>query len=408
MKDATFPEWETVKIGEVCDLMTGGTPSRSKAEYFEGDIKWLVSGDIHRGEITDCDGRLSEEGLANSNARLLPVNSVMIALNGQGKTRGTVAMLRTEATCNQSLVSIMPKDKDRLLPEFVFMNLRGRYDEIRKMTGDAGNERRGLNMRLIRGIEIPLPPLKEQRRIIAVLDEAFEVLARARAHAEVNRKDAGLILSAFLDEQVSEMHRRFGSIAVGEIAAVKGGKRLPKGEKTRSVKTLYPYITVRDFTEDGTVSTDTLRYISKEIQEGISRYTISCDDVYVSIAGTIGKTGIVPDELDGANLTENAAKLVLKEGWDKRFVYWWTRSTNFAEQALEQTRVAAQPKLALQRLASISLPKADGAAQASFIEEVAALKEKTAKLSHFYTQEIQDLDDLRQSLLQKAFAGKLT
>lgn len=160
------------KIGEMCDLATGGTPSRSKKEYFiNGKIRWLVSGDIHKKEIFDCEGRITDDGLENSNARYLPINSVMIALNGQGKTRGTVAILRIKATCNQSLVSIYPKNLELIIPEYIYCNLNSRYDELRKITGDAGNERRGLNMPLIRSIKIPVPKLVEQKAIVKKLDE---------------------------------------------------------------------------------------------------------------------------------------------------------------------------------------------------------------------------------------------
>jgi len=156
-----------VKIGEVCNLMTGGTPSRSKSEFFtNGTIKWLVSGDINMREIFDCSGRITSAAMQSSNTKILPLNSVMIALNGQGKTRGTVAMLRTEATCNQSLVSIFPKDLKILIPEFIFYNLNMRYLEIRRLTGDDGNDRRGLNMSIIRDIEIPLPPVEIQNNIV--------------------------------------------------------------------------------------------------------------------------------------------------------------------------------------------------------------------------------------------------
>ena len=148
--------WQIKSLGETCTLATGGTPSRAKPEYFEnGTIKWLVSGDIHQKEIYNCNGKISELGLQNSNARYLPENSVMIALNGQGKTRGSVSLLRTKATCNQSLVSICPNNTSELIPEFLYVNLHGRYEEIRKMTGDDGNDRRGLNMPLIRSIKIP-------------------------------------------------------------------------------------------------------------------------------------------------------------------------------------------------------------------------------------------------------------
>ena len=161
----------TTTIGESCNLMTGGTPSRSKKEYFEnGAINWLVSGDINKVEIRDCKGKITELGFEESNTKLLPLNSVMIALNGQGKTRGTVAMLRIKATCNQSLVSIYPKDDSSLLPELIYANLEGRYNEIRKITGDSGNDRRGLNMPLIRKISFSYPTsIKKQKEIIEQL-----------------------------------------------------------------------------------------------------------------------------------------------------------------------------------------------------------------------------------------------
>lgn len=164
--------WINSTIGETCNLMTGGTPSTNKKEYYGGgNIKWLVSGDIHKKEIFDCEGRITKLGLENSNARYLPINSVLIALNGQGKTRGTVAMLRTNATCNQSLVSIYPKEVSNVLPELIFANLEGRYDEIRKLTGDSGNDRRGLNMPIIRKISFSYPKsVSEQQKLIVHLN----------------------------------------------------------------------------------------------------------------------------------------------------------------------------------------------------------------------------------------------
>jgi type I restriction enzyme S subunit len=170
--DKKGTNWVISSIGETCNLLTGGTPSRNRKEYFEGgNIKWLVSGDINQKVIHDCEGRITDLGLENSNARFLPINSVLIALNGQGKTRGTVAMLKTKATCNQSLVAIYPKNDKSLLPELVYANLEGRYNEIRKITGDSGNDRRGLNMPLIRKIKFAYPvEIEEQQSIIQRLD----------------------------------------------------------------------------------------------------------------------------------------------------------------------------------------------------------------------------------------------
>jgi len=205
-QDLFVSNFKQVRIGDICKLMTGGTPSRTRPEYFvDGTIKWLVSGDIHKREIYDCEGRITLEAMKSSNTKILPLNSVMIALNGQGKTRGTVALLKTEATCNQSLVSISPIDESELLSEFLFYNLKMRYQEIRRMTGDDGNERRGLNMILIRNIQIPLPFLEKQREIVEKLDSAFAEIEslKERIKTEMDFSSSlrkSLLSSAFIQE----------------------------------------------------------------------------------------------------------------------------------------------------------------------------------------------------------------
>jgi len=144
--------------------------------------------------------------------------------------------------------------------------------------------------------------------------------------------------------------------SLGDIADVKGGKRVPKGYKLQSEPTKHPYITVSDFTDDGTIDTSIIRFVSSLVFEQIKHYTISSNDLYLSIAGTIGKSGRVPPELDGASLTENACKLVLHPSIDRDFVYYFTKSNDFTKQAGINTRTAAQPKLALERLKTIKIP----------------------------------------------------
>jgi type I restriction enzyme S subunit len=213
------------RIGDVCKLMTGGTPSRTHPEYFEnGTIKWIVSGDIHQGEIFDCDGRITDEAMKSSNTKILPMNSVMIALNGQGKTRGTVALLRTAATCNQSLVSISPINENELFSKFLFHNLRMRYQEIRRMTGDDGNDRRGLNMTLIRDIEIPLPSLEKQHEIVKKLDSVFTEIDSLVKEAELNKR---LLRQIYEQEVVRVFYRNtngWPSTTIEESCDYKNGK----------------------------------------------------------------------------------------------------------------------------------------------------------------------------------------
>lgn len=176
-------DWKEDCIGNLCDLMTGGTPSRTEKEYFDdGDIPWLVSGDVNTKEIFDCEGRITELGMKNSNAKYLPINSVLIALNGQGKTRGTVAKLRMKATCNQSIVSIYPKDLKKINADYIYHNLNARYQEIRKITSDSGNDRRGLNMPLIKNIKVSYPSSLQEQLLLV---QKFDKMQNERSNLEL-------------------------------------------------------------------------------------------------------------------------------------------------------------------------------------------------------------------------------
>jgi type I restriction enzyme S subunit len=174
--------WKWVRVGQICDLQTGATPSTRRPDYWGGEIPWLASGDVNLREIFECEGRITEEGLANSNCKLLPKNSVLIALNGQGKTRATVALLRIPAACNQSLVAMIPFDVRIVTPEYLFLSLRYRYYEIRDITGQ--DQRRGLNMGLVSDLSVPLAPLAEQKRIVAKVDELMALCDQLEAQQQ--------------------------------------------------------------------------------------------------------------------------------------------------------------------------------------------------------------------------------
>ncbi len=151
-----------------------------------------------------------------------------------------------------------------------------------------------------------------------------------------------------------------------------------------------------------------MRFLDADTQELIKRYIIRSDDLYISIAGTIGKTGIVPPELDGANLTENAARLVFEAGVSNEYVYLFSRTTDFQDQAGLNTRTAAQSKLALSRLSTITLPMAESEGQTDLVSRMTAIRDVSMTLAAMYTDKINRIDALRQSLLQKAFLGELT
>lgn len=166
--------WNTERIGDFAQVKAGGTPSTAVARYWGGSIRWMSSGEIHKKRVAEVDGRITEDGLRESSAHLFPPETVLVALAGQGKTRGTVAISRVELSTNQSIAGILPNN--RYDSAFLYYNLDTRYDELRgESTGDGG--RGGLNLAIIKNIDVLIPPIDEQKAISSVLSDADDEIA---------------------------------------------------------------------------------------------------------------------------------------------------------------------------------------------------------------------------------------
>ena len=156
-------DWEQRKLGDISQITAGGTPSTKELTYWEPkEVPWLASGEVHKKYIYDTDEMISEEGLNNSSAKWVEEGSVLIALAGQGKTRGTAAITRIPITTNQSIAAI--KFNDILDADYAFHNLDSRYDELRNISSGDGT-RGGLNKQLLADLTIAFPQIYEQREI---------------------------------------------------------------------------------------------------------------------------------------------------------------------------------------------------------------------------------------------------
>ena len=344
--------WKTVKLGDVCDLSTGGTPSRTKPEYFDnGDVKWLVSGDINQREIFDCDGRITQDGLKNSNAKFLSLNSVLIALNGQGKTRGTVALLRTNATCNQSLVAISPKEENSLDTKYIFYVLDGMYYKIRKITGDSGNDRRGLNMPLIRNIEFSYPPLAEQQRIVAKLDAAFAEIDTAIEVAEAKEVEVEKLKSSLLGGLLNNTENNFNTVKLGDVCDLVGG-----GTPSKNNDSYYdgniPWATVRDMAFNELYVTQ--HKITELGLKNSSSKVIPKNNIIIACRVGLGKVCIL--QQDTAINQDLRGVIPKRENEiDKYFLFYWFKG--IANQIISAGRGATVQGVKLPFLNSLSLPQ---------------------------------------------------
>ncbi|MGQ8946480.1 restriction endonuclease subunit S [Bacillus altitudinis] len=153
----------TKSLSEVTDMASGGTPNRKIAEYWNGDIPWVTTAEVAQNRIiTNTKERITEIGLKNSSAKIFPANSILLALYGQGKTRGKVALLGIEASTNQACLAIMP-NQDELEVGFLYYYLENSYEKMRSMANTGGQD--NLSMAIVKEMPITYPSLDKQKKI---------------------------------------------------------------------------------------------------------------------------------------------------------------------------------------------------------------------------------------------------
>ena len=212
------------------------------------------------------------------------------------------------------------------------------------------------------------------------------------------------------DELPFEIPDSWVWVRLGNIFSIRGGKRVPKGYGVSKNPTKHIYIRVSDM-KNNTIVQDDLHYISNEVYELIKNYTISKDDLYLTIAGTIGKVGIVPDFFDKMNLTENAVKLT-NILIDKYYLLLIISSSFVQTQFVDKTNKVAQPKLAIERILTTIIPLPPIEEQKRIVEKINLLMpliNEYDELEKSITKLNKEFpDNIKKSILQYAIEGKLT
>lgn len=152
------------KIKDICTVSSGGTPSRVRKEYYRGNIPWIKTGEVVNGVIYDTEEKITIEAIANSSAKIYPKNSLIIAMYGQGLTRGRTAKLGIDASTNQACAVLFDIDNSIILTDYLWMYLMGEYDRLRELA--SGNSQPNLNAQMIKDYNVIIPSLEIQSAIV--------------------------------------------------------------------------------------------------------------------------------------------------------------------------------------------------------------------------------------------------
>lgn len=376
-------EWRTEPLGELCDVVGGGTPSKGNPAFYSGEIPWATVRDMRQDVITETECSITKDAVASSATNIIPAGNVIIATRvGLGK----VCLLGQDTAINQDLRGIIPRDTKTLSVRFLYWWLKAMADTI--IAEGTGATVQGVRLPFVKSLRIPLPPLAEQQRIAGLLDEAFAGIAVAHAHAETNSRNARSLFESHVQAVFSQRGIGWIETTLDKISTNLDSMRVPITKSVRSAGE-YPY------------------YGASGIVDYVADYIFEGNNLLVSEDGAnlLARSTPIAFSVSGKYWVNNHAHILHFENM---------ATQRFAEFYLESIRLdryvtgAAQPKLTQRALNSIPIPIPRSVDErARIVEQVGLLQAESRRLAAIYERKQSTLQSLKHSLLHQAFTGNL-
>jgi type I restriction enzyme, S subunit len=392
--------WESASIGDTCDVVNGGTPKTGVAEYWGGPHRWITPAEMGKRPtpyIDQTDRTITDQGLQNSSARPLPPYSVILSSRAP---IGHLVINTEPMATNQGCKGLVPRS--RIDHKFLYYYLGSIVDLLNDLgTGATFKELSGGKLK---EVQVPLPPLPEQRRIVAILDEAFEGIATAKANAEKNLLNAREVFEGHLAAVFSArnegwtdrpLHALCRRITVGHVGSM-ANQYKPVGIPFLRSQNIRPF----------SVSMENLVFIDEEFHATLAKSSLQAGDVAIVRTGYPGTAAVIPDTLGVANCSD----LVIVRPGPEVDAYFLTAFFNSSfGKAMVSGKVvgAAQKHFNIGAAKDVVLHLPPMREQRSIIAAAGELRDETDRLEGLYARKLAALDELKKSLLHEAFSGAL-
>jgi type I restriction enzyme S subunit len=367
--------WETKKLGDVCQVVGGGTPPKDREDFYRGNIPWATVRDMRQEIISETEFKITEQAVKSSATNIIPANNVVIATRvGLGK----VCFIERDTAINQDLRGIIPIKNKELLVRFLFWWFKSVAHLIEQE--GTGATVQGVKLPFIKSLSIPLPPLPEQKRIVAILDEAFEGITAAVANAEKNLANARELFEIYRNSIFTQKGEGWIDTCIGDQVMLQRGFDITKDQQ-----------------KPGRVPVVS----SGGVKSSHDTAMVRAPGVVIGRKGTLGKTFFLEEDFWPHDTTLWVKNF---KGNDPRFVYHFFTALD----VLHLDTGTANPALNRNQVHPIKIVWPPVDQQKLLADKFDALKIETQRLEGIYQQKLDALAELKQSILQKAFAGELT
>ena len=394
-------DWQTKTLDQVAAIVNGGTPKSKVSEYWGGSVQWLTPKDMGRmsgREIEKTLRTITDSGLGNSSARLIPENSVILSTRAP---IGHLAINTMPMAFNQGCRGLIPKEGvDHLFLYYFLYANRGMLQQL-----GTGTTFKELSASTLKAFTIRLPPLKEQRRIVAILDKAFSGLDRALTLAETNLQDSRELFYNYLTDlfscldsswEMAQLSKYCEKITVGHVG--------PMAKRYVASGTLFLRSqNVRPFELDLT----DVKYIDDVFKNEIKKSELRPGDVAIVRTGYPGTCAVIPDDLEVAN----CADLVIVRTGSKLNPHFLALllNSNYGKKLVAGAAVGAAQKhfnVGAAKRSVFPFPPLE--TQNRVVDQANELRAATVNLEKNAMAKSADIDELRHAMLQRAFASELT
>jgi len=391
--------WQVKALGEVCNIIGGGTPSKANKNFFNGDIYWATVRDMRKDVITTTQFKITEEAVKNSSTNIIKAGNVVIATRvGLGK----VCLINQDTAINQDLRGIVPIDSSILLVRYLFWWLKSIAHLIE---GEGtGATVKGVKLPFVKSLQIPLPPLTEQERIVAILDKASAGISLAVGNAEKNLANACELFESYLNNVFTQKGEGWEEKLLSSVCIVE------RGSSPRPIKSF--------LTDDP----NGVNWVKIGDTKGIVKF-ISSTKQKITKEGAERSRAVYPGDFILTNSMSYGRPYIMStsgyihDGWfvlrlaeniDTDFFYYLLSSRVVQDQFGSLAAGAIVKNISGDLVKKTLLPIPPVSEQRRLVEAIEKLSSETQHLKNIYEQKLTSLNELKQSILQQAFSGKLT
>lgn len=393
--------WQSRTLGTVCDVVNGGTPKTGVPEYWGGTHLWITPAEMGKRRspyVHDSERKISDLGLRDSSATMLPPHSVILSSRAP---IGHLVINTKPMSTNQGCKGLIPgKQLDH---KFLYYYLTGNIDLLDSLgTGTTFKELSGGKLK---EVPVPIPPLPEQKRIVGILDEAFEGIATAKANAEKNLHNARAIFESHLQSVFADAWRTCELVTLSDLATdVTDGDHLPPPKSLTGV----PFITIGnivketheiDFADTFMVPHTYFNGLkpNKKPRKG---------DVLYTVTGSFGIPVIVSVSVEFC-FQRHIGLIRPRSETSSAWLYYLLLSPQIFKQANDGATGTAQKTVSLKLLRSFKVPRVSLKQQHAAVAKLGTISAETQHLESIYQQKLAALEALKKSLLHQAFTGQL-